>query len=51
MENKLIVAGYFNYEHVRDGKVIDSWQEPNLVVDEGLVPVKFPVVGIPVAYF
>lgn len=36
MENKLIVAGYFNYEHVRDGKVIDSWQEPNLVVDEGL---------------
>jgi len=33
---KMRVAGYFNYEHIRDGKVIDSWQEPNLVVDEGL---------------
>lgn len=33
---KLRVAGYFNYEHIRDGKVIDTWQEPNLVVDEGI---------------
>lgn len=33
---KMKVAGYFNYEHVRNGKVIDTWQEPNLVVDECL---------------
>lgn len=35
-DNKMKVAGYFSYEHVRDGEVIDTWQEPNLVVDEGL---------------
>jgi hypothetical protein len=33
---KMKVGGYFTYEHIRDGKVIDTWQEPNLVVDEGL---------------
>ena len=33
---KLKVAGFFTYEHVRDGEVIDTWQEPNLVVDEGI---------------
>ncbi|UOF79364.1 hypothetical protein [Caudoviricetes sp.] len=30
------VGGVFTYEHVRDGEVIDTWVEPNLVVDEGL---------------
>jgi hypothetical protein len=35
-DNKMKVAGYFNYEHIRNGEVIDTWQEPNLVVDEGL---------------
>lgn len=33
---KLKVAGYFTYEHIRNGEVIDTWQEPNLVVDEGI---------------
>lgn len=33
---KLKTAGYFTYTHLRDGKVIDSWQEPNIVVDEGI---------------
>jgi len=33
---KLKIGGIFTCEHVRDGKVIDTWQEPNLVVDEGL---------------
>lgn len=30
------VGGVFTIEHVRDGKVIDKWEEKNLVVDEGL---------------
>ena len=33
---KMKVGGYFTYEHIRDGEVIDTWQEPNLVVDEGI---------------
>ena len=33
---KMKVAGIFRYEHIRDGEVIDTWEEPNLVVDEGL---------------
>lgn len=32
----LTVGGYFTYEHVRDGKVIDTWQEKNIVVNTGL---------------
>ena len=36
METKLKLGGIFTYEHVRDGVVIDTWEEPNLVVDEGL---------------
>ncbi len=35
-ENKLRVGGIFLCEHVRDGEVIDSWEQPNLVVNEGL---------------
>jgi len=34
--NPFQVGGIFTYEHVRDGKVIDSWDQPNIVVDEGL---------------
>jgi hypothetical protein len=35
-ENELKVGGVFTYEHIRDGKVIDVWKQPNLVVNEGL---------------
>jgi len=31
-----VVGGYFDFELVRDGKVIDKWQEKNIVVNEGL---------------
>ena len=30
------IGGTFSYEHIRDGEVIDKWEEPNIVVDEGL---------------
>lgn len=33
---KVGVGGVFTFEHLRDGKVIDSWDEHNLVVTEGL---------------
>lgn len=37
MENQTFkIGGIFTYEHIRDGKVIDTWEEPNLVVDQGL---------------
>lgn len=36
MKQKLKVGGIFTYEHIRDGKVIDTWKESNIVVDEGL---------------
>lgn len=32
----LTVGGYFTYEHIRDGKVIDTWKEKNIVVNQGL---------------
>lgn len=35
-ETGLEVGGVFTFEHVRDGKVIDSWEEPNTVVTQGL---------------
>jgi hypothetical protein len=35
-ELKFKIGGVFKYEHIRDGQVIDTWEEPNLVVDEGL---------------
>lgn len=35
-ENKLIVAGRWDGEIVRDGKVIDQFSCPNIVVNEGL---------------
>jgi hypothetical protein len=32
----LILGGHFDIDHVREGEVIDSWREDNLVVNEGL---------------
>lgn len=34
--NQLEVGGVFICEHVRAGEVIDSWEQPNIVVNEGL---------------
>ena len=34
--NQIRVGGVFLCEHVRDGAVIDTWEQPNLVVNEGL---------------
>ncbi len=36
MKDKTAVGGVFHFEQVRDGKVIDEWDEHNIVVDEGL---------------
>ena len=36
MNTNLKVGGVFTFEQIRNGKVIDSWEEKNLVVDEGL---------------
>lgn len=36
MKTELKLGGTFHFEHIRDGKVIDEWDESNLVVDEGL---------------
>ena len=33
------VGGVFHFEQIRDGKVIDAWDESNLVVNEGLTSV------------
>ena len=30
------VGGVFTYDHIREGEVIDTWVEPNIIVDEGL---------------
>lgn len=35
-EQSFNVGGKFTFELVRDGKVIDQWEEKNLVVNEGL---------------
>ena len=32
----LIMGGVFHLEHVRDGEIIDAWDEHNLIVNEGL---------------
>ena len=34
--NGLTVGGIFTFEHVRDAKIIDTWEQANLVVNEGL---------------
>lgn len=36
MNTKLKAAGFFTYTHVRNGEVIETWKENNLVVNEGL---------------
>ena len=36
MKDKSKFGGTFTFEHIRNGKVIDTWQEDNIVVDEGL---------------
>lgn len=33
---ELKIGGRFFVEHIRDGKLIDEWDSPNLVVNEGL---------------
>lgn len=33
---KFQLAGVYTFEHIRDGQVIDSWDDTNIVVDEGL---------------
>jgi len=34
--SKLQVGGVFHCQHIRKGEVIDEWEQPNLVVNEGL---------------
>lgn len=36
MSNDLKIGGVFSFEHIRGGKVIDSWEKNNLVTSEGL---------------
>jgi hypothetical protein len=36
MNQSLKIGGTFTYEHIRNGEVIDTWSEHNIVVDEGL---------------
>ena len=35
-KDNLVFGGVFHGQHVRDGKVIDEWEQPNLVTNEGL---------------
>lgn len=35
-DNKIAVGGVFTGELIRDGEVIDAWEDHNLVVNEGL---------------
>lgn len=32
----LSIGGVFKYNHYRDGQLVDTWEEQNIVVDEGL---------------
>lgn len=34
--DKTKFGGYFTFEHIRNGEVIDKWEEHNIVTDEGL---------------
>ena len=36
IEKNVRIGGVFTYNHIRDGKVIDTWEEENIVVNEGL---------------
>lgn len=44
-EKRLAVGGVYKYEHIREGKVIDSWTQGNIVVDEGLIYILNTAVG------
>lgn len=35
-DHSLTVGGVFHVDHVRNGEVIDSWESPNIVTNEGL---------------
>ena len=35
-DNKIVVGGTYHGQIVRDGKVIDEWEDHNIVVNEGL---------------
>ena len=35
-QDGLVIGGTFYGQHVRDGQVIDEWEDKNLVVNEGL---------------
>lgn len=35
-EHKFVMGGVFSCEHYRKGKLIDAWEDHNLVVNEGL---------------
>jgi hypothetical protein len=35
-ERNFKIGGVFTYSQIRNGEVIDTWEEPNLVVNEGL---------------
>jgi len=35
-EKEIKIGGVFTYSQIRDGEVIDTWEEPNIVVNEGL---------------
>lgn len=36
VEQRLLLGGVFHGQHIRDGEVIDEWDDHNLVTDEGL---------------
>jgi len=39
------LGGRYFYEHLRNGEVIDRWEEPNIVVDEGLIYILNTAIG------
>jgi hypothetical protein len=36
MKEQTKIGGIFTFSQVRNGKIIDQWEQPNIVVDEGL---------------
>lgn len=34
--NHLSISGLYSFQHLRDGKIIDEWDQPNIIVDQGL---------------
>lgn len=35
-QEKALVQSIWNWEHFRDGKLVDAWEEKNITTDEGL---------------